>query len=158
MLRRSYTCRCVRAARRWAFAAGFPLTAAGCSFGALGGGDGPVTTGSLTAPVVVQRPLPETLAYSDAAKIGQAASAALWQVEGGAAGDWTPEDWGPGDWVNARTGSSGTLTAEPGSADEKDCRPFSTIVTSLGGVHQYSGTLCREDDAQAVLTIEEAGL
>lgn len=148
MLRRSYTCRCVRAARRWAFAAGFPLAAAGCSFGALGGGDGPVTTGSLTAPVVVQRPLPETLAYSDAAKIGQAASAALWQVEGGAAGDW----------VNARTGSSGTLTAEPGSADEKDCRPFSTIVTSLGGVHQYSGTLCREDDAQAVLTIEEAGL
>ena len=101
----------------------------------------------------MQRPLPETLAYSDAAKIGQAASAALWQAEGGPPGGWTP-----GDWVNARTGSSGTLTAERDSVDEGDCRPFSTIVTSLGGVHQYSGTLCRERDAQAVLTIEEAGL
>ena len=107
--------------------------------------------------MVVQRPLPETLAYSDSAKIGQAASAALWQAEGGPPGGWANEDWTPGDWVNARTGSSGTLIAAPGSVDKAECRPFSTIVTSLGGVHRYSGTLCREDEAQAVLRIEEAG-
>ena len=96
----------------------------------------------------MERPLPDTLAYSDAARIGQAASAALWQAEGGASGEW----------VNARTGSSGTLAPAPDRAADGDCRAFSTTVTSLGGVHQYSGALCREDDAQAVLTIQEAGL
>jgi hypothetical protein len=107
---------------------------AGCSFSALGGSDEPATTGSIAGPVEVQGPLPPTLAYSDASKIGQAAAATLWQAEGGASGDW----------INAATGSSGTV--EEDSADTTaagECRPFSTIVTSIGGVHSYSGDICR---------------
>ena len=48
--------------------------------------DAPATTGSIAAPVEVQQPLPATLAYSDATKIGQAAAAALWQAEAGSGG------------------------------------------------------------------------
>lgn len=116
----------------------------GCSL--WGGGDAPVTTGSVVQPVEVAKPLPPTLAYSDAAKIGQAASAALWQAEGGA----------PAEWANARTGSSGTLTAGGEGAPE-NCLPFSTTVTSLGGVHQYSGTVCRDNGTRTVLKIAEEG-
>lgn len=149
MSRNPYTCRSIRAARRWGCAALIPLLA-GCSFSSIGA-DAPATTGSLVEPVVVQRPLPQTLAFSDAARIGQAARAALWQAEGGE----------PEGWVNARTGSSGTLTAEAGPADAGEgaqCRPFSTTVTSLGGVHQYSGTLCRRADTQTVVAIQETAL
>jgi hypothetical protein len=124
-----------------------PLLMAGCSM--LGGGDIPATTGSLAQPVEVERPLPATLAYSDAAKIGQAASAALWQADGVA----------PGEWANARTGSSGTLQAAPrrSPGQSSDCLPFVTTVTSLAGVHQYSGTICRAGASGAVLKIAEAG-
>lgn len=122
-----------------------PLFVAGCSL--AGGSDMPATTGSVAEAVEVQRPLPPTLAFSDAAKIGQAASAALWQADGGAAAEW----------ANARTGSSGTLTAGAArsSAQPPDCLPFSTTVTSLGGVHQYSGTICRAGETRTVLRIAE---
>lgn len=148
MLREHYTCRSNRAARRWIAAVLAPLLLAGCSLQSLGARNVPATTGSIDAGVEVQRPLPETLAYSDAARIGQAASVALWQAEGGA----------PGEWVNPRTGSSGTLSVEAeGRHDQSGCRPFTTTVTSLGGVHQYSGTICRAGDARSVLKIAESG-
>lgn len=121
-----------------------PLLVAGCSLGAR---DVPATTGSIAEPVEVQRPLPTTLAYSDAARIGQAASAVLWQAEGTV----------PDEWVNARTGSSGTLDAARQAAASENCRPFSTTVTSLSGVHQYSGTLCRAGQTRSVLKIAEEG-
>jgi surface antigen len=145
--RKHYTCRSNRAARRWVTAVLAPILLAGCSLQSLSARNVPATTGSIDAGVGVEvaRPLPETLAYSDAARIGQAASAALWQAEGRA----------PGEWVNARTGSSGTLSVEAES--RRDCRPFSTTVTSLGGVHQYSGTICRAGDARSVLKIAESG-
>ncbi|MGH6923254.1 MAG: RT0821/Lpp0805 family surface protein [Propylenella sp.] len=108
----------------------------------------PATTGSIDPPVEVARPLPPTLSYSDAARIGQAARAALWQAEGG----------GPEEWVNARTGSSGTLTAGSRTGSPPDCRPFSTSVTSLAGVHQYSGMLCRSGETKTVLNIAEHGV
>lgn len=144
MLRNDYTCRSNRAARRWIIAVSAPLLLAGCSLPSLGARNAPTTTGSIGPSVEVQRPLPGTLAYSDATRIGQAASAALWQAEAEA----------PGEWVNARTGSSGTLRVE--AHDPKGCRPFSTTVTSLGGVHQYSGTICRGGEARSVLRITES--
>jgi len=111
-----------------------PIVLAGCSFSSLGGSDEPATTGSISAPVEVQGPLPPSLAYSDASKIGQAAAATLWQAEGGATGDW----------INASTGSSGTVEQNTGgAAASEECRPFNTIVTSIGGVHSYSGDICR---------------
>jgi surface antigen len=111
--------------------------------------DVPATTGSIAEPVEVQQPLPPTLAFSDAAKIGQAASAVLWQATG------VPQD----EWVNARTGSSGTLTREANQQPEAagGCRPFSTTVTSLGGVHRYSGTVCRANDTRTVVQLAENG-
>jgi hypothetical protein len=108
----------------------------------------PATTGSIEPPVEIARPLPSTLSYSDAARIGQAALAALWQAEGGAAEEW----------VNARTGSSGTLAAGNRAGSPPECRPFSTTVTSLAGVHQYSGTLCRAGETKTVLNIAEHGV
>lgn len=115
-----------------------------------GGPDVPATTGSIAQPVEIQQPLPPTLAFSDAAKIGQAASAALWQATG------ATQD----EWVNARTGSSGTLTREADRQAEgtRDCRPFSTTVTSLGGVHRYSGTACRASDTRTVVQLAENGV
>jgi hypothetical protein len=146
VLRNHYTRRTAHAARQWAALAAASLLTAGCSL--WGSSSAPVTTGSIAEPVAVQRPLPSTLAYSDAAKIGQAASAVLWQAEGGAA---------PAEWANARTGSSGTLTAAGDDAPD-NCAPFSTTVTSLGGVHQYSGTVCRDNGTRTVLQItEESG-
>jgi hypothetical protein len=111
----------------------------------FGSPDAPATTGSIAAPVEVQGPLPPTLAYSDASKIGQAAAATLWQAEGGTAGEW----------VNAATGSSGTVEQSRDNArPSDDCRPFSTIVTSIGGVHSYSGDICRSAAGGSVLRIE----
>jgi surface antigen len=108
-------------------------------------GDGtPATTGSIAQPVSVQQPLPVTLAYSDAARIGQAASAVLAQAEGSSTGEW----------VNASTGSSGTLETLS-SADKANCRQFSTIVTSIGGVHRYSGAICPQDGGPAIVQIGE---
>jgi hypothetical protein len=118
----------------------------GCSI-MSGGDDAPLTTSSVGAPVDVQQPLPQTLAYSDATKIGQAAAAALLQVDNG----------GGGEWVNTATGSSGTV--EQTAAQDKaqlsgTCRLFNTIVTSFSGVHRYSGKICRADNGRSVVQID----
>jgi hypothetical protein len=111
----------------------------------FGDADEPATTGSLPAPVEVAGPLPPTLAYSDASKIGQAAAATLWQTEGGV----------NGEWVNAATGSSGTVEQSGSdSSASAECLPFRTIVTSIGGVHSYSGDICRAGTG-SVIRIEE---
>ena len=111
------------------------------------GGGAPQTTGSIASPVDVQQPLPSTLAYSDAATIGRAAAAAFWQADSGSGGAW----------VNRATGSSGTV--EGGAAattnESGECRPFSTIVTSIGGVHHYSGDVCRSGGGRSVVRIDE---
>ena len=112
----------------------------------LGGNDTPRTTGSIAPPLDVQRPLPPTLAYSDATKIGEAAGAVLAQAEG-----ITTEEW-----TNASTGSSGTIVRVSGAASE-NCRPFSTIVTSVSGVHSYSGKFCQSGNGRAVVQIGETG-
>jgi hypothetical protein len=113
----------------------------------FGGSGEPAVTGSVATPVQLQQPLPSTLAYSDANKIGQAAAAALWQADGTATQEW----------VNAATGSSGTVEeydlAPPQNAG--DCRSFSSIVTSIGGVHSYSGDVCRSDGGRPVVRIDE---
>ncbi|WP_177176648.1 RT0821/Lpp0805 family surface protein [Faunimonas pinastri] len=99
----------------------------------------PIVTGSIATPVEVGSPLPQTLAYSDAKKIGTAGSAILF--ESGAAADVTAKK----DWINAETGSSGTMAPEAHktAATEPGCKPFETTVTSFGGVHHYSGTICK---------------
>lgn len=122
-----------------------PLLLAGCSMS--GPEDAPITTSSLGAPVEVQQPLPQTLAYSDATKIGQAAASALWQVDNGQGGEW----------VNTATGSSGTVEGSGAVEDKKlsgACRLFNTIVTSFSGVHQYSGKICRGDNGRSVVQID----
>jgi hypothetical protein len=110
-----------------------------------GSEEAPATTGSVSPPVEVSQPLPQTLAFSDAAKIGQAAAAAFWQAEGG-----------NGEWLNASTGSSGTVE-EDGSGASDACRPFRSLVTSIGGVHSYSGTICRGEDGASVVEIADGG-
>ena len=109
--------------------------------------DTPSTTSSVGTPVEVQQPLPQSLAYSDATKIGQAAAAALWQVDNGQGGEW----------VNNATGSSGTVQGSAVEGEEKlsgACRLFNTIVTSFSGVHQYSGKICRADNGLSVVHID----
>jgi surface antigen len=125
-----------------------PLLLSGCGLGssALSRHSAPETTGSIAAPVTVDGPLPQSLGYSDANRIGQAASAALWQAGG------EPEET---DWLNPGTGSSGTLIAAGSGAASAACRRFSTIVTSTGGVHRYLGEVCRETDGRAVLRIAD---
>jgi hypothetical protein len=135
-----------REARRIVGALALPVLLAGCSMSLVDDADIPQTTGSISSPVEVQRPLPPTLAYSDAAKIGQAASAVMAQATG------DPID----DWINSTTGSSGTL--EPATtqvADAGNCRGFSTIVTSIGGVHRYSGAICQRTSGRSVVQIDE---
>jgi len=114
----------------------------------FGGKSEPVTTGSVATPVQVQQPLPSTLAYSDANKIGQAVAAALWQQADGGNSQ---------EWVNNATGSSGTVEERDlGPPDGAgDCRTFSTIVTSIGGVHSYSGDVCRSSGGRPVVRIDE---
>ena len=137
-----------RASRLWLAALAGSLVLSGCSLSVplLGSNDAPATTGSIAAPVEVQKPLPQTLAYSDAAKIGQAAAATLWQAEGEGT-----------DWVNSATGSSGTVEAS-GKVDEtvgkQPCGAFNTLVTSIGGVHQYSGKICRAENGRSVVAID----
>jgi hypothetical protein len=121
---------------------------AGCSMSMFGGGDAPVATGSIAPTVDVQRPLPPTLAYSDAAKIGEAAKAALMQATS------------DGDWINVATGSSGKvetvdLPTPPGA---ENCRPFSTTVTSIGGVHEYAGAICGDGAGRPRVTIDERSI
>jgi len=144
---RHYTGRFPRKARRCFLALALPVAVSGCSLSMpiLGSDDEPATTGSVALPVEVQKPLPSTLAYSDAAKIGQAAAAAFWQAEGGASGDW----------VNLTTGSSGTVEQDSRTAAVApgECRQFSTIVTSLGGVHRYAGKVCQGANGRPVVQI-----
>jgi hypothetical protein len=112
-------------------------------------GDAPATTGSVSVPVQVRQPLPQSLAYSDATKIGQAAVSALAQV-----------DKGNGEWINTATGSSGTVERGglAGAATEPgDCSLFNTIVTSIGGVHRYAGKVCKSQDGRSVVEIEAPG-
>ena len=104
----------------------------------------PETTGSIAPPVAVQQPLPPTLAYSDAARIGQAATAVLAQAEGGSTEEW----------INSSTGSSGTVQTET-SAGADNCRQFSTIVTSVSGVHSYSGAICQQPNGPSLVQIDE---
>lgn len=127
------------------------LALAGCgslsiSVGSLAGGDEPAATGSFAQSVEVREPLPPTLAYSDAALIGRAALAA----DAAAA---------QRDWINAETGSSGTLALAGESPPKADaaCRQFGTTVTSMSGVHHYSGTVCRRADGRPVLETIAAG-
>lgn len=121
-----------------------PLGLAGCSLSSKSALEAPMVTGSIGQPVEVQRPLPPSLAYSDAAKIGEAARAALMQATGEA----------PDDWINERTGSSGSIeTADASRSGE--CRSFSTMVTSIGGVHHYSGELCGAASPRPFLRIDE---
>jgi hypothetical protein len=126
------------------FAAVILLLAAplgGCSMSVLGE-DGPKTTGSIQPAVDVKGPLPSTLAYSDAAKIGEAANAALAR-----SGD-------PQDWINGATGSSGTVEAM-NESHAGGCRPFNTTVTSIGGVHEYAGSVCPNSYGRASVVIDE---
>lgn len=108
----------------------------------------PETTASIGVPVSVQQPPPPTLAYSDATRIGEAATAALAQATGASTKEW----------INASTGSSGTLeTATADASAAANCRQFSTIVTSIGGVHQYSGAICQQHDGPAIVQLGEGG-
>ena len=122
----------------------------GCSMSVpMLGNDEPATTGSIGAPVEIQKPLPQTLAYSDATKIGQTAVAALWQVDNGS-----------GEWVNAATGSSGTVEKNGGGSKAETsggCRGFATMVTSIGGVHSYSGKICRGENGRSLVEIADPG-
>lgn len=111
----------------------------------FGGKGEPAVTGSVAAPVELQQPLPRTLAYSDASKIGQAAAAALWQADG-----ITSQEW-----VNTATGSSGTVEEHDLGPPTGECRTFSTIVTSISGVHSYSGDVCRSGGGRPVVRIDE---
>ncbi|MGQ7791247.1 RT0821/Lpp0805 family surface protein [Faunimonas sp. B44] len=113
---------------------------------------GPVSTGSLSAPLEVARPLPRTLDVSDAAIIGRTALAAAGEP-----------DQGEREWINGRTGSSGTLALLPTaeSAVEPGCKAFGATVTSLVGVHRYSGRICRKEGGSAMaaiaMMVEEGG-
>jgi hypothetical protein len=113
----------------------------------LGSHDGPAMTGSIGRAVEVEQPLPPSLAYSDAMKIGQAADAAFSSAGSGGA-------QAPGEWVNAATGSSGSVERSGFSAGE--CRGFSTVVTSIGGVHRYVGELCRPGPGRPIVRIQGA--
>jgi len=123
------------------------LALAGCSMSMMSKGEAPKTTGSIAPSVDVQGPIPKTLAFSDATMIGEAARMAMVQAQG--AGD--------NDWINAATGSSGTIEAVdlPNPPAAGGCRPFSTTVTSIGGVHEYAGALCPDVSGRAHLRIDE---
>ena len=117
------------------------MTVAGCgSISIPLGGSSPQETAALTGPngeaVKVEQPLPPALAYSDAAVIGQ--------VAGKSAFDEVSDE--PVDWVNGATGSSGTWKAGPqiASQDDEKCRAFDATVTSVRGVHRFSGVACRD--------------
>ena len=129
------------------FSAALAGLLAGCTMG--GKETAPMTTGSVAPAVQVEGPLPQTLAYSDAAMIGAAASSG-------------PQASGAGEfeWINAATGSSGTLTDLPTPAPvaqadpSRVCKVFNTIVTSFAGVHKYNGRLCSSSDGRRTVSID----
>jgi surface antigen len=136
-----------RAVKRLAAGLALPLLLAGCSMSLFGGSDQPKTTGSIEPQVDVQGPIPKSLAFSDAAMIGAAARVALLQAQGG----------NSNDWINASTGSSGTIQTVdlPAPPAGNECRPFSTTVTSIGGVHEYSGAICPDFSGRPRMKIDE---
>jgi hypothetical protein len=140
----SYTGASVGAASRIAAGVALAALVAGCSMSPFGGVE-PETTGSIPQPVEVAGPLPETLAFSDAAKIGEAANATLMLASGAKSGDW----------INVATGSSGTVETVDLPNPPQGCRPFSTTVTSIGGVHNYSGAICNASSGRPRVTIDE---
>jgi hypothetical protein len=119
----------------------------GCSVSMVGSSDAPATTGSIRVPVDVKEPLPTTLGLSDATRIGETAALALWEPDAAST-----------EWINAATGSSGTVEPQAAAAaaeNAQDCQPFETMVTSIGGVHRYSGRLCRGDGARPTVEIAD---
>jgi hypothetical protein len=118
-----------------------PIMIAGCgSISIPLGGSSPEETAALTGPngeaVKVEQPLPPALAYSDAAVIGK--------VAGESAFDQVSEE--SIDWVNGATGSSGTWKGGPQitAGGNEECRAFGATVTSVRGVHRFSGVACRD--------------
>jgi surface antigen len=125
-----------------------PFLLAGCSMSIMDGDAAPETTASIGPPVSVQQPLPSTLAFSDATRIGEAATSVLAQAQGNSTKEW----------INASTGSSGTLETETADVSASaNCRQFSTVVTSIGGVHHYSGAICQQHDGPAIVQLDEGG-
>lgn len=114
----------------------------------MAGRDEPVVTGSVQAPDVrIEAQLPESLAYSDAAAIGEAARALARVAE-------------PAGWANAATGSSGTITAltQAGAGGDARCRVFDATVRSFRGVHRYAATACRESSGGLVVrSVQDGG-
>jgi hypothetical protein len=144
-LRHLYSVPTFPANRRCALALAASLLLPACSLSVpLFSDEAPATTGSIATPVQVQEPLPQSLAYSDATRIGQAAVEALSEVDRG----------GGGEWVNARTGSSGTLDSRPAQSSNT-CSLFNTTVTSIGGVHRYSGEVCKVGHGRPVVKIAD---
>ncbi len=137
---------------RLALALAAAVTLGACSLVDLkvaGPDRGPASTGSLGTPLEVARPLPRTLDASDAAIIGRTALAAAGEP-----------DEGEREWINGRTGSSGTLALLP-TGDGGNCQLFGATVTSLVGVHRYSGRICRKEGGSAMaaiaMMVEEGG-
>ncbi len=101
------------------------------------------------AQVVVQEPIPETLAYSDATAIGAAAANDLLGAVTAAGVDWE----------NGQTGSTGTVVplSEASRQDGETCRSFGATVISMLGIHRYFGKACQRDEGVVVQSIEAAG-
>ena len=101
-----------------------------------------------TASVIVQEPIPETLAYSDATAIGHAAANDL-------LGAITAEGV---DWENGQTGSTGTIVATSDASQDGDdtCRSFGATVVSMLGIHRYFGKACQRAEGMVVESIEAA--
>ena len=111
--------------------------------------DKPANEQTAATGVVVQEPIPETLAYSDATAIGSAAANDL-------LGAITAEDV---DWENGQTGSTGTIVALSETSQEGDdtCRSFGATVISMLGIHRYFGKACQRAEGMVVESIETAG-
>jgi len=111
--------------------------------------DKPANSQIAASEVVVQEPIPETLAYSDASAIG---SAATKDLLGTVAAEGV-------DWENGETGSTGTVVAisETSLEGEDSCRSFGATVISMLGIHRYFGKACQRAEGVVVESIESAG-
>ena len=112
--------------------------------------DKPAENQTAAGGVVVQEPIPETLAYSDATAIGTAAANDLL---GAITADGV-------NWENGQTGSTGTIVplSEASQEGDKTCRSFGATVISMLGIHRYFGKACqRAEEAMVVESIEAAG-
>lgn len=111
--------------------------------------DKPANEQIAASAVVVQEPIPETLAYSDATAIGSAAAKDM-------LGAITAEGV---DWENGETGSTGTFVALSDTSQEGEdtCRSFGATVISMLGIHRYFGKACQRAEGTVVESIEAAG-